>query len=307
MKSYQSFKDYIFESEDLSSYDNWVRYDAVSLDLDFREYKLKEYKKWQSRAQQNGFIFPMFTSKEDLQQKLDDAQVVDIDKDIPSGVYTKNYDVEDVKRMVGSYFYPRDVDRIVKGFNNNVQMPYPIVVKGKTGYYSLAGNTRQAVARVLGITPKALLIDLSKKAISESPVQYGDEAPVEWGFYDPINNKYHKPIKNESDEFEYPDEDGESRVVEHHNQLARLIGYRDKESALVSGLIAFETYSSGSSEVDGYTSNAVTLKAMAKVLSDLRSATGSTQWTFYRKGLPGDTETPEEAILILRQLARKAK
>lgn len=163
MKSYQSFKDYIFESADLSNYNNWVRYDDVSLDLDFREYKLKEQKKWERRAQQYGFIFPMFASKEDLKQKLDDAQVINIDKDIPSGVYTKNYDLGDIKQMVGSYLYPRDVDRIVKGFNNNVQMPYPIVVKGKTGYYSLAGNTRQAVARVLGITPKALLIDLSTK------------------------------------------------------------------------------------------------------------------------------------------------
>ena len=64
--------------------------------------------------------------------------------------------------MVSNYQNPRDVDRIVQGLQSGDPLPLPIIVKGSQGMWILAGNTRQAVTRVLGFVPEAILIDLGK-------------------------------------------------------------------------------------------------------------------------------------------------
>ena len=64
--------------------------------------------------------------------------------------------------MVSNYKRPRDVKRIVDGFKNNAQIPLSIILKGSNGTHSMTGNTRQSVARVLGYSPRAILIDVSK-------------------------------------------------------------------------------------------------------------------------------------------------
>jgi hypothetical protein len=49
----------------------------------------------------------------------------------------------------------------VQGYENNVPLPLPIILKGNDGLWIMAGNTRQSTARVLGIKPQALLVDIS--------------------------------------------------------------------------------------------------------------------------------------------------
>lgn len=146
----------------ITSYDNWIRYNDQSLKDDFVEYQKKETSKWKTRAKSLEFRFPIFKSLEDFKDALDNAKIIDIDK---SGLnienMTTNNSIESIKSMVSGYSKPRDVDRIVDGFSKNVKLPLPIILKDKRGYHIMAGNTRQSTARVLGIKPKALLVDVS--------------------------------------------------------------------------------------------------------------------------------------------------
>jgi hypothetical protein len=103
----------------------------------------------------------MFDSMEQFQQALYQADIVNIDTLGNVNNLTKNRTLDDIKHMVGGYQMPRDVDRIVQGYENNVPLPLPIILKGNDGLWIMAGNTRQSTARVLGIKPQALLVDIS--------------------------------------------------------------------------------------------------------------------------------------------------
>lgn len=156
----ETMRESLDEKQDVKSYNNWIRYNPQSLKDDFEEYKKKETKKWRARAEQIGSRYPMFDTLEDFQQALDQAPIVNIDKLGPVNNLTKNLSLDDIKDMVGSYQMPRDVDRIVQGYENNVPLPLPIILKGNNGLWIMAGNTRQSTARVLGVTPRALLVDI---------------------------------------------------------------------------------------------------------------------------------------------------
>jgi len=68
--------------------------------------------------------------------------------------------------MVSGYHIPRDVQRIVDGMKSGATLPMPIVLKGSDGLFIMAGNTRQAVARVLKVPCKVLLVDVTNKVLS---------------------------------------------------------------------------------------------------------------------------------------------
>lgn len=143
------------------SYNNWVNYTPDSLQADYSEYKHKETTKWQRRAEQIGARWPLFDSLEHFQQALDQSPVVEIDKLHDVQNLTRNASISGIKDMVSSYAMPRDVDRIVQGLQENKPLPLPIILKGSKGMWIMAGNTRQATSRVLGIIPRALLVDVS--------------------------------------------------------------------------------------------------------------------------------------------------
>ncbi len=69
--------------------------------------------------------------------------------------------IESLKSLVSGYFMPRDVDRIVQGYESNAAMLYPIILKGSNGEWIMAGNTRLDTAFILGIDPKVLYVDVS--------------------------------------------------------------------------------------------------------------------------------------------------
>lgn len=146
---------------DTSAYNNWVRYTPESLLADYSEYKHKENSKWQGRAREIGARWPLFDSQDEFRQSLDASPIVKIDR--ISGVHnlTKNNSIDSIKVMVGTYVLPRNVDRIVQGLQSNAQLPLPIILQGSRGMWIMAGNTRQATSRVLGVEPRALLVDVS--------------------------------------------------------------------------------------------------------------------------------------------------
>lgn len=149
----------LFEIEN-PQYNNWVRYTPQSLKDDFIEYKKKESSKWESRAQQIGARFPLFATITDFMNALNNSPIVLIDSLQSVGNLTKNASIDSIKGMVSSYYQPRDVDRIIQGYLDNAKLPLPIILKGSKGLWIMAGNTRQSTARVLGINPKALLVDV---------------------------------------------------------------------------------------------------------------------------------------------------
>ena len=139
---------------------NWVRYTKKSLEDDFAEYKKKEETKWKSRAKVIGARWPIFDSIDAFQHALDIAKIVN--PHLMNNVInmTINTSIEDIENMVSSYIKPRDTKRIISGFKTGATMPMGIILQGAAGYYKMAGNTRQAIARVLGVPCKALLVNV---------------------------------------------------------------------------------------------------------------------------------------------------
>lgn len=155
------FYNYINEN----TYNNWTFPDDKTLKSDFEEYKKKENNKWKSRSQSMGFKFPIFSNFEEFKFKLKNADIIKItDKWVNKITHLTNIDdLEELKSMVKSYKRPRDIESIISGFENNDKIPYPIILKGNNGYHIMAGNTRINIARIMNITPEALLVDVSKK------------------------------------------------------------------------------------------------------------------------------------------------
>jgi len=146
------------------SYNNWVNYTPQSLKEDFAEYKKKEDKNWKNRSQSMGFRFPIFKDFPEFTQALKTAQVKKLFKGEAERIpHVSLLDtIDSVKDMVGSYKRPRNVDRIVSGFESNAKMPMPIILKGKNGKHIMAGNTRLNVAYVMDIIPQVMEIDVTK-------------------------------------------------------------------------------------------------------------------------------------------------
>lgn len=148
--------------QDVSSYNNWIRYTPDSLHSDWAEYVHKQDYKWRKRAQVIGARWPLFNSMTEFQHALDTAPIQNVDELGEIENLTRNDSIKSIQSMVNSYQNPRDVERIQMGFKTGVPIPLPIILKGSKGMWIQAGNTRQATARVLGITPRALIVDVSE-------------------------------------------------------------------------------------------------------------------------------------------------
>jgi hypothetical protein len=144
-------------------FNNWVFPNAATLEADFQEYKKKEDYKWKSRAESMGFRFPIFDTFQDFVSALKSAPVITLTKEHDRRVMNRSHtsSIEGLKSLVGTYQMPRDVDRIVQGYQSNAPMPHPIILKGTHGEWIMAGNTRLDTAFIMGVTPKVLYVDVS--------------------------------------------------------------------------------------------------------------------------------------------------
>lgn len=150
----------IFKKQD--TFNNWVFPSQKTLEADFSEYKKKEERKWKGRAESMGMRFPLFDDFQTFVDSLKAAKVVDVTDNFANKVQylTNTRSLDELRDMVSGYVRPRDVGRIVNGLQNNDPIPYPIILLGGQGMFIMAGNTRINAARILGITPKALLVDV---------------------------------------------------------------------------------------------------------------------------------------------------
>lgn len=144
-------------------FNNWVFPNAATLRADFDEYKGKEDRKWKGRAASMGFRFPIFDTFEDFHAALRSAPVITLTKEHDRRVMNRSHtsSLDGLKSLVSGYNMPRDVDRIVQGYQSNAPMPYPIILKGNNGEWIMAGNTRLDTAFILGVIPEVLYVDVS--------------------------------------------------------------------------------------------------------------------------------------------------
>ena len=143
---------------------NWSFPTEETMLADFKEYKKKELSKWQSRARNMGFRFPIFNTFEDFKNALKSAKVITLTREHDSHINNRSQtsSIDSLKSLVSGYIRPRDVDRIIQGFESNAAIPMPIILKGKNGEWIMAGNTRCDTAFILGVDPvKVLLVDVS--------------------------------------------------------------------------------------------------------------------------------------------------
>jgi len=151
-------KQYLVEAKEY-----WKYPSEKDLKSDYEEYEKKLYSKWQSRANQIGAKFPIFLDYMDFKNQILGTMPIvlkpSLERRLPNTSYCET--IECIEDMVNDYKRPRDVQRILKGFQIGEKIPYPIILKGNRGYYRLTGNTRMNVARILNIPIKILIIDVS--------------------------------------------------------------------------------------------------------------------------------------------------
>ena len=141
---------------------NWIVPTIDTLKEEFAEYKKKEQKKWKGRAVEICARFPLFDDFEDFVSRVRNGKIVSIKEAEPVYNLSYNTSIEDIKDMVSLYVRPRDVDRIVHGFETGSKMPMPLIIEGNCGRWIMAGNTRVNVARVLGLPVKVIIIDVKE-------------------------------------------------------------------------------------------------------------------------------------------------
>ena len=106
-----------------------------------------------------GDIFP---SLEDFKRavKAGKAKKISESEDSRIDYRSRSDSIEELKGLVESYRFPRDVDRIIDGFRTNAKIPYPIVLNDAGALRIMSGTTRMDTAYLMGVTPKVLIVDV---------------------------------------------------------------------------------------------------------------------------------------------------
>ena len=151
-------------NEQSHPYKNWIFPNEETMRADFNEYKKKEERKWKRRSEIIGSRFPIFEDYDHFKSSLKNAKVITLTPEIDKKILNRSYEksIEGLKSLVGTYTIPRDVDRIVKGFQKGDKIPYPIVIKGDRKMWIMAGNTRLNTSFIMGVEPKVLMVDVSE-------------------------------------------------------------------------------------------------------------------------------------------------
>jgi len=137
----------------------WVMPKDPDLVLEYKyEYTLPS-RHWDKRCKAIGAKYPLFDSEEDFVAKIKAASIEPLTSSMRVENLTDYESIEDVKDLVSQYQFPRDVDRIVKGYEAGGSMPMPIIIRGKKGSWILSGNTRTNLAFILKIPVKAIWVD----------------------------------------------------------------------------------------------------------------------------------------------------
>ena len=143
-------------TKDVSHYSNWAKLTPEQIKQEYEwEYVSHIKSRW-----------PLFKDFEDFKQAIEHAKVITLTKEQDWKVANRSHttSLDELEEMTSHYRFPRDVQRIVDGFEHNAKIPMPILLKMGSGrLYIMSGNTRTDAAFILGITPKVLVVDVSDR------------------------------------------------------------------------------------------------------------------------------------------------
>jgi len=159
MKNYREFYEYI--TEEKVRFSNWVKPSDKDIALEYKiEYEIKPLKSLTNNA---------FPTSKDFINAVKKAKVIDItpalDKKIQYRSHTKSKQ-QIINLIKGYASYPEfrnedTVEAIYQAFRDNKPMKMPFIIKFPNGNLRImSGNTRTDIAQQLGITPKAVLIEI---------------------------------------------------------------------------------------------------------------------------------------------------
>lgn len=165
MRNIKNYSDFIInedtntweQPEPVSSYDAWVIPNEGQLKL---EYKIECVLKGQD----------WFSSEEDFLEKVKDAKVVEISKEMDNNIWNRSetQSYEDLLSLIKNYnSYPefrneKTLQNLYNRISNNQELDMPIVLKfldnGRMRIFS--ENTRMDVAYQMGVNPKVLMVEV---------------------------------------------------------------------------------------------------------------------------------------------------
>lgn len=145
-------------SKDVSRFNNWVKLTPEQIKQEYEwEYVSHIQDRW-----------PLFKNFNEFKHAIENAEVMTLTKERDAGVLNRSHTrtLQQLEDMTAHYRFPRDVQRIVQGFEHNDKMPMPLLLKLPSGkLYIMSGNSRTDAAFILGITPKVLVVDVSDKQL----------------------------------------------------------------------------------------------------------------------------------------------
>ena len=156
------------------SFDNWVPLTTAQIGQEYEwEYISHQKHSWLSDD-------PWPTVK-DFERAVKKGKVERLTEagDRKIGNRSRCDSIADLKDLTSGYQFPRDVDRIVDGFETNAPIPYPIVIQRNGKRWVMSGNTRLDAAFILGIEPKILVLSptFKEKVLSRYNIALADIEP----------------------------------------------------------------------------------------------------------------------------------
>lgn len=156
MKTYRQFVE-----EEKVRFTNWVKPSDKDIELEYKiEYEIKPLKQVTNDA---------FPTVNDFKKAVKKAKVVSItpalDRKIEYRSRTKSKS-QIISLIKGYASYPefrneKTIEAIYDGFRENNPMKMPFILKFPDGRLRImSGNTRTDIAQHMGVTPKALLIEV---------------------------------------------------------------------------------------------------------------------------------------------------
>jgi GNAT superfamily N-acetyltransferase len=135
-------------------YSNWRHNSSEDIE---NEYNWEYKNRWK-----NSGLFPTANHFHDA---VKNAKIVQVTPEMDENIHNRSRteSIEELKDLVSGYRFPRDVDRIVRGFQNNDAIPHPIVIKQNGRYTVMSGNTRMDAARLHGINPHVAIVDMDEQ------------------------------------------------------------------------------------------------------------------------------------------------
>jgi len=122
----------------------------------------QEYE-WEYISHQKKSGFNPWPTLKDFKKAVEKGTVETLtkEKDRKIGNRSRCTSISELKELTSGYQFPRDVDRIIKGYKNGHPMPYPIILEQNGKRWVMSGNTRLDAAFIMGITPKVLVLKIA--------------------------------------------------------------------------------------------------------------------------------------------------